>query len=296
MLGEDGMVFDDGVTARLANDHYLMTTTTGNAARVLAWMEDCLQCEWPEIPVSLTSVTTQWATVAVSGPNARALLTALVEDIDLDGEAFPHMAVRSGHVAGMPARVFRVSYTGELSYEVNVPASAGLALWQALLEAGQRHGGCPIGTEALHILRAEKGYIAVGQDTDGSVTPDDLGMGWAVSKSKDFLGKRSLTRADTARPGRKQLVGLLSDDPSFVLPEGAHIVAEMKAAPPMRMLGHVTSSYMSPSLTRSIALALLADGRARHGERVTLAVKGRAVGAVVTDPVFFDPEGTRAHA
>ena len=296
MLGEDGMVFDDGVTARLAPDHYLMTTTTGNAARVMDWMEDWLQCEWPKLPVYLASVTAQWATVAVSGPHARALLRLVAEDIDLDGEAFPHMAVRAGRIAGLPARVFRVSYTGELSYEVNVPASAGLALWEALLAAGGDLGVCPIGTEALHILRAEKGYIAVGQDTDGSVTPGDLGMDWAVSKTKDFLGKRSLSRADTARAGRKQLVGLLTDDPSFVLPDGAHIVAAMKARPPMRMLGHVASSYMSPNLGRSIALALLADGRARHGEGVVLAVDGQAIRAVVADPVFIDPESVRLNA
>ena len=296
MLGEDGMVFDDGVTARLADHHYLMTTTTGNAARVMDWMESWLQCEWPDLPVILTSVTAQWATVAVSGPNARALLARVAEDIDLDGEAFPHMAVRTGRVAGLPARVFRVSYTGELSYEVNVPASTGLALWQALLAAGGEFGVAAIGTEALHILRAEKGYVAVGQDTDGSVTPGDLGMNWAVSKTKDFLGKRSLSRADTARAGRKQLVGLLTDDPLFVLPDGAHVVAKMKAQPPMAMLGHVTSSYMSPNLGRSIALALLADGRARNGERVSLAVDGMAVGAVVTDPVFIDPGGVRLNA
>jgi sarcosine oxidase subunit alpha len=296
MLGEDGMVSDDGVTARLGENHYLMTTTTGNAGRVMDWMEDWLQCEWPNLPVFLTSVTTQWATVAVSGPNARALLAGASEGIDLDGEAFPHMSARMGRVAGLPARVFRVSYTGELSYEVNVPASAGLALWQALLAAGEALGVCPIGTEALHVLRAEKGYIAVGQDTDGSVTPGDLGMDWAVSKTKDFIGKRSLARGDTARAGRKQLVGLLTDDPACVVPEGAHVVAEMKDRPPMKMLGHVTSSYMSPNLGRSIALALLADGRAKHGARVALAVDGRPVQALVTDSVFVDPQGVRLNA
>ncbi len=296
MLGEDGMVFDDGVTARLGENRYLMTTTTGNAARVMCWMEDWLQCEWPDLPVFLTSVTTQWATIAVSGPNARALLTGVTEDIDLDGGAFPHMSVREGRVAGLPARIFRVSYTGELSYEVNVPASAGVALWQALFAAGESMGACPIGTEALHILRAEKGYIAVGQDTDGSVTPGDLGMDWAVSKTGDFIGKRSLARADTARAGRKQLVGLLTEYGSTVLSEGAHIVTEMKETPPMEMLGHVTSSYLSPNLGRSIALALLANGRARLGERVTLAVEGSPVSAVVTEPLFLDPEGTRLNA
>ncbi|MCH8112739.1 MAG: sarcosine oxidase subunit alpha, partial [Proteobacteria bacterium] len=296
MLGEDGMVFDDGVTARLAEDHYLMTTTTGNAARVLGWMEEWLQCEWADSPVYLASVTTQWATVAVTGPGARRLLGELSEDVDLSPDAFPHMSVREGVVAGIAARIFRISYTGELSYEVNVPASAGLALWQALVTAGEKHGATPIGTEALHILRAEKGYIAVGQDTDGSVTPDDLGLGWAVSRKKDFLGRRSLSRPAIARKGRKQLVGLLTDDARLVLPEGAHIVAEVRAKPPMPMLGHVTSSYFSPNLGRSIAMALIENGRARMGEKVSLWVDEAAVRAEVTSPVFFDPDGGRLHA
>ena len=296
MLGEDGMVFDDGVTARLGEDHYLMTTTTGNAAHVFGWMEDWLQCEWRDIPVYLTSVSAQWATVAVTGPGARRLLQELCEDVDLSPGAFPHMSVREGVVAGIAARIFRISYTGELSYEVNVPASRGLALWQALLTAGEKHGATPIGTEALHILRAEKGYIAVGQDTDGSVTPDDLGLGWAVSRKKDFLGRRSLSRPAIAREGRKQLVGLLTDDAQLVLPEGAHAVAEVRPKPPMPMLGHVTSSYFSPNLGRSIALALIENGRARMGDSVSLWVDGAAVRAEVTSPVFFDPDGGRLHA
>ena len=296
MLGEDGMVFDDGVTARLAEDHYLMTTTTGNAAHVFGWMEEWLQCEWIGLPVYLTSVTTQWATVAVTGPGARRLLEELSEDVDLSRDAFPHLSLREGVVAGIAARIFRISYTGELSYEVNVPANAGLALWQALVTAGEKHGATPIGTEALHILRAEKGYIAVGQDTDGSVTPDDLGLGWAVSRKKDFLGRRSLSRSAIARKGRKQLVGLLTDDAHLVLPEGAHIVAEVRPKPPMPMLGHVTSSYFSPNLGRSIAMALIENGRARMGEKVSLWVDGAAVRAEVTSPVFFDPDGGRLHA
>jgi len=273
-----------------------MTTTTGNAAHVFGWMEEWLQCEWIGLPVYLTSVTTQWATVAVTGPGARRLLEELSEDVDLSPGAFPHMSAREGVVAGIAARIFRISYTGELSYEVNVPANAGLALWQALVTAGEKHGATPIGTEALHILRAEKGYIAVGQDTDGSVTPDDLGLGWAVSRKKDFLGRRSLSRPAIARKGRKQLVGLLTDDARLVLPEGAHIVAEVRAKPPMPMLGHVTSSYFSPNLGRSIAMAMVENGRARMGEKVSLWVDGAAVRAEVTSPVFFDPEGGRLHA
>ncbi|HJN04643.1 MAG TPA: sarcosine oxidase subunit alpha family protein [Alphaproteobacteria bacterium] len=296
MLHEDGMVFDDGVTARLEEDHYLMTTTTGNAAPVLNWLEDWLQCEWPDLPVYLNSVTSQWATITISGPNARRLLNELADGFDLGGEAFPHMSVREGRVADLPARVYRVSYTGDLSFEINVPANSGMALWQAMLVAGEKYGVTPIGTEALHILRAEKGYIAVGQDTDGSVTPVDLGMAWVVSKRKDFLGRRSLDRPDTARADRKQLVGLLTRKPDLVIPEGSQIVSEARPRPPMPMIGHVTSSYMSPNVGRSIALAMLKGGQSKRGETALVALEGEVIEVEVTDPVFFDPDGGRLHA
>jgi sarcosine oxidase subunit alpha len=297
MCDEQGYVIDDGVTTRLGPSHFLMTTTTGNAGRALAWLEEWLQCEFTGWKVYCASVTEQWATVAIAGPNARRLLAELTSDINLASDAFPHMSVRSGHVAGIPARVFRVSFTGELSYEINVPASYGLALWTACVTAGERFGLAPFGTEAMHVLRAEKGYIIVGQETDGTVTPLDLGMGWLVSRKKaDFIGKRGMARPDLARGGRKQLVGLLARDPLLVLPEGAHVVAELRRKPPMPMIGHVTSSYMSPVLGRSIALAMLADGRKRMGETVLLPLlDGRTVEAEVADPRFYDREGARLH-
>jgi glycine cleavage system aminomethyltransferase T len=212
MLGEDGMVFDDGVTTRLAERHYLMSTTSGGAARVLAWLEEWLQTEWPDLQVFCTSVTEQWATISLSGPESRKLVSELV-DIDLDPEAFPHMSVRLGQAAGVPARIFRISFTGEQGYEIQVPAGYGLPLWERCIAAGEKYGITPYGTEAMHVLRAEKGYIIAGQDTDGTVTPDDLGMGWIVARQKpDFIGKRSLARADIARDDRKQLVGLVPDD------------------------------------------------------------------------------------
>ncbi|MDP6816517.1 MAG: sarcosine oxidase subunit alpha family protein [Alphaproteobacteria bacterium] len=292
MLGEDGMVMDDGVTSRLGEAHYFMTTTTGGAARVMAWMEDWLQCEWPDLKVYLTSVSEQWATLSVSGPNARRLLSELAEGVDLAPEAFPHMAVREGRVAGIDARIFRVSFTGELGYEVSVATSYGLALWQAFLRVGENYDLTPLGTEALHVLRAEKGYIAVGHDTDGSVTPGDLGMAWIVSTKKDFLGRRSLARSDTVRPDRKQLVGLL---PEARVPEGAQIVAEHRRRPPMKMIGHVTSCYDSAALERPIALALIMGGRERIGETVTipLTLEGRVVKAEIVSPVFYDAQGER---
>ncbi len=298
MLGEDGMVFDDGVTARLAENHFHITTTTGGAARVLAWLENWLQTEWPELRVFCTSVTEQWATLSIAGPQARRVLERVVEDIDLDSAAFPHMTVRSGRVAGVEARIFRISFTGELSFEVNVPAGYGLHVWEALMEAGRPYGLVPYGTETMHLLRAEKGYIIVGQDTDGTVTPFDLGMDWIVSSKKgDFIGRRSLMRSDMRRPDRKQLVGLLTREPMVVLEEGAQIVADPAEPPPMKMLGHVTSSYRSPNLGRSIALALVAGGRRRIGERLWVPrLDGTAIEVEVVAPVFFDPEGARLHA
>ena len=295
MLNEHGMVFDDGVTTRIDENHYHMTTTTGGAARVLTWLEEWLQTEWPEKEVYCTSVTEQWAVAALNGPATRDLLSELT-DIPVDAENLPFMSMRQGSVAGVPARIYRISFTGELAFEVNVPAQYGLYVWEQLIERGHKYNLCPYGTESMHVLRAEKGFIIVGQDTDGSVTPDDLGMGWIVSsKKQDFIGRRSLFRSDTAKPGRKQLVGLLTEDPNTVLPEGSHLVSEVRAQPPMPMLGHVTSSYMSPNLGRSIAMALVLDGRNRLGEQLSLKlIDGRVVKAQVVDPVFYDKEGALA--
>ena len=242
----------------------------------------------------MTSVTEQFATASIAGPNARSLLAELTSDIDLSPDALPHMSFAEGTVAGIPARVFRISFTGESAFEINVPASYGLALWQALMTAGAKYSITPYGTEAMHVLRAEKGYIIVGQETDGSVTPLDLGMDWIVSKKKDFIGKRSLARRDMVKTDRKQLVGLLTEDPQAVLPEGAQLVERILDKPPMPMLGHVTSSYMSPNLGRSIAMALVKGGRERMGQKVHAPLAdGRTFTAEITSTVFFDPQGER---
>ena len=298
MLDENGMVFDDGVTARLGENHFLMTTTTGGAARVLGWMERWVQTEWPDMRVYMTSVTDQWSTFAVVGPHSRAVVQKVCNDVDLSNDAFPFMSWREGTVAGVAARIMRISFSGEMSFEVNVPSHYGAGVWQALMAGGTEFGITPYGTEAMHVLRAEKGYIIVGQDTDGSITPYDLGMGGMVSKSKDFLGRRSLTRSDTARSDRKQLVGLLTDDASLVLPEGSQLTDRSQASPPpVPMLGHVTSSYFSPALKRSIAMALVRDGHARSGQKIHAALAdGRYVAATVGSTVFYDPEGKRLHA
>ena len=297
MCGEDGMVMDDGVTACLADNHFLMTTTTGGAARVLEWLELWHQTEWPELNVYFNTVTDHWATATLSGPKSREVLAKLT-DIDLSATAFAFMDWREARVAEIPARVFRISFTGELSYEINVNANYGLTLWERLYEAGAEFDITPYGTETMHILRAEKGFIIVGQDTDGSVTPEDLGMGWAIANKKpfSFIGKRGMQREDCLRKDRKQLVGLLGKDPIRVLPEGGQIVFEDVAKIPADMVGHVTSSYMSPTLGRTFALALVRGGLNRMGETVQVSTgPGTWAAAEITGTVFYDPDGDRQH-
>ncbi|MDH4556128.1 sarcosine oxidase subunit alpha [Pseudomonas sp. BN417] len=295
MCKEDGMVFDDGVTACIGENHFVMTTTTGGAARVMEWLEIYHQTEWPELKVYFTSVTDHWATMTLSGPNSRKLL-AEVTDIDLDKDAFPFMSWKEGQVGGVPARVFRISFTGELSYEVNVQADYALGVWEKIVEAGKKYNLTPYGTETMHVLRAEKGFIIVGQDTDGSVTPDDLNMGWCVGRSKAFswIGWRGMNREDCQREDRKQLVGLKPIDPNQVLPEGAQLVFDPKQSIPMKMVGHVTSSYMSASLGYSFAMAVVKGGLKRMGERVFAPLAdGSVIEAEICSSVFYDPKGDR---
>ncbi len=294
MLREDGFIYDDGVVGRLAPDRFHVTTTTGGAARVMNMMEDYLQTEFPHLKVWLTSISEQWAVIAVQGPSARKILEPLVEGIDLSDAAMPHMSVREGRICGVPTRLFRMSFTGDRGFEVNVPADYGQAVWEALWAEGQKHGACAYGTEAMHVLRAEKGYIIVGQDTDGTVTPNDAGLDWAVGKKKtDFVGIRGLMRPDLVAKGRKQLVGLKTKDPKVVLEEGAQIVADPRQPVPMKMIGHVTSSYWSENCGRSIALALLAGGRDRVGETIYVPMPNGTIEAEVTGMVFFDEKGDR---
>ena len=298
MCKPDGMIFDDGVTLRLDENRYFMTTTTGNAAAVLDWLEEWLQTEWPGLDVHCTSVTEQWATIAVVGPRSREVVGYLAPEVDLSNEAFPFMAFRETTLAsGVPARICRISFSGELAYEINVSSWYGLAVWEEIDAIGRPYGITPYGTETMHVLRAEKGYIIVGQDTDGTVTPQDAGMSWVVSTQKDFVGKRSYSRADTARADRRQLVGLLPRDRRTRLPEGTQLVAPdvpiTPEAGPVPMLGHVTSSYHSPVLGRPFALALVTNGRARIGETLIAPVGDDLVPVEVADPVLYDPEGTK---
>jgi sarcosine oxidase subunit alpha len=294
MTRDDGFVYDDGVVGRLADDRFHVTTTTGGAPRVLNHMEDYLQTEFPHLKVWLTSVTEQWAVIAVQGPKAREIVAPLVDGVDISNEAFPHMSVAECTVMGVPARLFRVSFTGETGFEINVPADYGQSVLEAVWANAEPLGACVYGTETMHVLRAEKGYIIVGQDTDGTVTPDDAGLNWAVSKKKtDFVGIRGLKRPDLVKEGRKQLVGLVTKDPMTVLEEGAQIVANPNQPKPMTMLGHVTSSYWSENLGKSIAFALVAGGRARKGETLYVPMPDKTIAVEVTDMVFFDKEGGR---
>ncbi len=296
MLREDGMVFDDGVTACLADDHFHMTTTTGGAARVLNHLEEYLQTEWPELEVYCTSTTEQWAVASICGPGCDQLVAKVCDGADVDPARFELMSLRDATAGGVPVRIYRISFTGALSYEINIAASHGLWLWHRVFEAGKELGLeiTPYGTEAMHLLRAEKGFIIVGQDTDGTMAPADLRMDWNVKKQGDFVGRRSLSRSDNVRKDRKQLVGLVTADPKVVLMEGAHVIAtEVEPAEkPIPMLGHVTSSYYSPTLGRSIALAVVKGGGARMGGKLWVSRKDAApIPVTVTETDFLKTYG-----
>ncbi|PWC42322.1 sarcosine oxidase subunit alpha family protein [Azospirillum sp. TSO22-1] len=290
MVSEHGVVADDGVITRLAGDRFLVGTTSGNAARVPLIFEEWLQCEWPDLDVWVVPVTEQWAVMTLAGPKARDVLRALGTDIDLAPDAFPHLAYREGTVAGLTARVARVSFTGELSYEVSVHARHAEVFLRRILEAGAPHGITPLGVESLLVLRLEKGFIHVGVDTDGTTLPDDIGMARGVAKkASDFAGRRSLTRPAGVDPNRLQLVGLLSADTHTLLPAGAQVLGASGSD------GHVTSSVLSPTLGHPVALGMVRAGRARLGENVDVLSGGTRIRAKLVPPAFYDPKGERLH-
>jgi sarcosine oxidase subunit alpha len=297
MCTENGFLFDDGVVVRLSGDSFLCHTTSGGSDRVHAWMEEWLQTEWWDLKVWVANLTEQFAQVAVVGPKARMILERL-GGLDVSRGALPFMAMAEGTLGGIPARVFRISFSGELSYEIAVPAGRGLEFWLACHEAGRDLGVMPYGTEALHVMRAEKGFIMIGDETDGTVTPQDLNLHWAVSKKKaDFIGKRAQERAHLVAPDRKVLVGLLTEDPAFVLPDGIHAVEGRNPDGTQRAIGHVTSTYFSPTLGRSIAMALIRGGRDRMGQVLSFpALDNQVHRARVVDPVFHDPKGEKQDA
>ena len=293
MLNENGVIIDDGTVARLGRNHFLVTTTSGGAGRIGQWLEEWRQCEWPDLNVFVSPATTQWSTIAVAGPRARELLARFVGDIAIDAKALPHMSLAEGRLAGVPARLYRVSFSGELGYEINVPSRYGAALWRELLSAGADLGVTPYGVETALLLRLEKGFLHVGVDTDGTTTPADIGWGEiAARKKSDFIGKRSLRRPDNLRADRLQLVGLTGDDARILVP-GAHLRLNGTNE---GTDGWVTSAAMSPALGRPIALALLRGGRARRREQLTVHDLDRRCPATVVDPRFYDPEDVRLRA
>jgi sarcosine oxidase subunit alpha len=295
MLTENGIVMDDGIFACLSPGHFLVSTTAANADRVTGWLEEWHQCEWPDLDVVLMPVTTQWAVLTLAGPRARTLLQEMSSDIDFSPSAFPHMSFRSGELAGRPARVQRVSFTGELSYEISVPANEARALWEELMERGAKLGIAPIGVEAWLTLRLEKGFLHVGTDTDGTTNPLDLGFARIVdNKVGDFIGRRSLLRPHDRSQERRQLIGLEPLSRADRLVPGAHIVTRSGGG--MRSEGFVTSAAFSPTLDRSVGLALLERGHARLDDVVTIFDEGRTVQARVVKPAFFDPQGERMNA
>ncbi len=294
MLREDGMAFDDGTTARLGAQRYFMTTTTANAAKVLAHLEYGLDVLWPELDVQVTSVTEQWAAMALAGPRSRKVLAKLV-DGDVSGDAaLPFMGLRDCRIAGIPGRVFRISFSGELAYEINVPADWGRTAWEAVMAAGAAEDIIAYGTEAMGVLRIEKGHVA-GPELNGQTTPYDLGLGALVSTKKDFIGRRLLERPALRDPARPRLVGLAPIDGRMRIRAGAQIVeAESGTGAP---IGHVTSAAFSPTLGHPIALALVSGGPARKGQTLyaSYPLRGEVVPVGVTDSIFVDPKGERLH-
>ena len=294
MCSENGFLSDDGVVARIDEDTFLCHTTTGGADRIHAHMEEWLQTEWWDMKVYVANVTEQYAQIAVVGPNARKVLEKL-GGMDVSKDALAFMEWKDGKLGEFDARVYRISFSGELSYEIAVPASQGAAFWDALMAAGEEFGVMPYGTEALHVMRAEKGFIMIGDETDGTVIPQDLMLHWAISKKKeDYLGKRAQERSHMADPNRWKLVGLETVDGS-VLPDGAYAVADGKNANGQRNTqGRVTSSYYSPTLKKGIAMGLVHHGPDRMGEVIDFPkIDGSIVKAKIVDPVFYDKEGAK---
>jgi sarcosine oxidase subunit alpha len=294
MLREDGVIFDDGVVTCLRDGHFLAGPTSANAESVAAWFERWRQTEWPAMRVAVSPVTSNWAAVAIAGPKARQLLQRLGPDFDISGEAFPHMEFREGTLTGVPARVARISFTGELQYEISVPARYTAALLRALLANDAELAPRPVGLEAWLRLRLEKGYIHLGSDTNGRTTALDVGMGGIAARRKDdFIGKRSLSLPFALSAEKEQLVGLTALAGSLQV--GGRILIGNHHQPPCPTDGYVTSACFSPSLRQSIGLALIERGHRRDGETVRIYCSGQIVHARICNPTFLDPDNQRLH-
>ena len=295
MLGEDGMVKDDGIICKISDEHFIATTTTGGAATVLGCMEEYAQTEWPNLNVYMNSITEQYATFNISGPKTRNIIEKVFPEVNFSNEAFPFMTFQFHEYEDTPIRILRASFTGEMGYEIYVPSNQALKIWEKIISFGKEFGLMPYGTETMHLLRAEKGYIIVGQDTDGSITPLDLGLDWMIGKSKkDFLGKRSLIRSDTVRKDRKQLVGILPTNKNEKLEEGQHIILDKEIKTPTPMLGHITSCYQSPTLGHNFALAVIKNGQSLIGTKAFASTPElKTIEVEIVEPIFYDKENTK---
>ena len=299
MLGEDGMIKDDGIVCKINDQHFITTTTTGGAANVLAHMEEYAQTEWPDMNVYMNSITEQFSTFNISGPKARTIMSRVFNNIDFSNEKFPFMTFNKFNYLETEIRILRASFTGELGYEVYVPPKYALALWEKIFYYSKDFDLVPYGTETMHLLRAEKGYIIVGQDTDGTVTPIDLNLNWMIGKNKkDFIGKRSLIRSDIIKENRKQLVGIVPLNKSENIEEGQHIVeSETLSAPirePVKMLGHITSSYYSPTLDHCVAMALIKGGHKLIGGKAFVSTPNlKTISVQIVKPAFVDPKNEK---
>ncbi len=299
MLGEDGMVKDDGIVCKINDQHFIATTTTGGAANVLAHMEEYAQTEWPDMNVYMNSITEQFATFNISGPKSRVIMSRVFNDIDFSNDKFPFMTFQNFNYLDTQIRILRASFTGELGYEIYIPPKYALRLWQRIFFYSRDLDLVPYGTETMHLLRAEKGYIIVGQDTDGTVTPLDLNLNWMIGKKKkDFIGKRSLTRSDIVRENRKQLVGLIPLDKTYGIEEGQHVIEKENLSKPIKkpveMLGHVTSSYFSPTLKHSVAMALIRGGKRKIGSQLYVSTSDlNTIPVEVVETSFIDPKNER---
>ncbi len=295
MLGEDGMVKDDGIICKISDEHFIATTTTGGAATVLGCMEEYAQTEWPNLNVYMNSITEQYATFNISGPKTRNIIEKVFPEVNFSNEAFPFMTFQFHEYEDTPIRILRASFTGEMGYEIYVPSNQAVKIWEKIISFGKEFGLMPYGTETMHLLRAEKGYIIVGQDTDGSITPLDLGLDWIIGKSKkDFLGKRSLIRSDTVRKDRKQLVGILPTNKNEKLEEGQHIILDKEIKTPTPMLGHITSCYQSPTLGHNFALAVIKNGQSLIGTKAFASTPElKTIEVEIVEPIFYDKENTK---
>ena len=300
MLGEDGMIMDDGIVCKINDKHFISTTTSSGAPKVLAHMEEFLQTEWPHLQVYLNSITEQFTTFNISGPKTREIISKVFKEIDFSNENFPFMTFKTFNYKNTQARIMRASFTGELGYEIYISPSHALELWETIFKFGKEFNLVPYGTETMHLLRAEKGYVVIGQETDGTVTPIDINFNWMIGKKKkDFIGKRSLKRSDTIREDRKQLVGVVPLDKSQFIEEGQHIVEcenlPSKIKTPIKYLGHISSSYHSPNLNHCISMAMIKGGNNLMGKKlfVSTSKSNKNIPIEIVKPVFIDPENKR---